>query len=266
MSRPKILVTNDDGINSFFLKVLIEAFIERGCELYIAAPAKEQSWIGRAFSRWRTVSVERSILFDVPAWVIDGTPSDCVNIALSHLLPKKPDMVVSGINIGCNLGTPLILSSGTLAGAIEAAGWGLPAMAFSQQVNGSEQYAILRRKQGYCEGAQAVSLRAAAAHATRLALEEIERAVVTEQRPLCVHNVNFPLETKPDTPVRATQLTYQPLGSLFEASGEGRYTFKFHAHDLPDKHEHSDIHTVFSGNISFTTLDFQSLSRASAKT
>lgn len=259
MKRPNVLVTNDDGIDSFFLRVLVESLMKTGCQTFVAAPDKEQSWIGRAFSRWRTVSVERSTLFDTPAWAIDGTPSDCVNIALGHLLAQPPDLVVSGINIGVNLGNPLVFSSGTLAGAIEAAGSGIPAIAFSQQIDVENHFRELRRNRGHCEGAQAVSLRHAATHAARMALERIE-AASSDTLPLCVYNVNFPLVTTPHTPVRPTQLASQPLGCLFEAIGKGRYTFKYKVGGPAADNEHSDIRTTITlGEISCTPLDFRVL-------
>ena len=100
--KPHALVTNDDGIESAFLHRLVEALLP-DFQVSVAAPAFEQSWIGRAISRRREVEVIQSpSIFPsgVDAWAISGTPTDCVNIALGNLLPKLPDIVISGINIG----------------------------------------------------------------------------------------------------------------------------------------------------------------------
>ena len=126
------LVTNDDGIESAFLHQLVDALNEK-FQITVAAPAFEQSWIGRAISRRKEIeAIHSPSIFpkDVHAWAIDGTPTDCVNIALGNLVEQPVDIVLSGINIGYNVSETLILSSGTIAGAIEGASWGLPAVAF----------------------------------------------------------------------------------------------------------------------------------------
>ena len=126
--KPLALVTNDDGIDSAFLHRLVEA-LAKDFEVAVAAPAFEQSWIGRAISRRTEVEVIPSpshFPSGVQAWAVSGTPTDCVNIALGNLLDRQPDIVVSGINIGFNTTETLILCSGTIAGAMEGAQWGLP--------------------------------------------------------------------------------------------------------------------------------------------
>jgi 5'-nucleotidase len=127
--KPTVLLTNDDGIGTAFLHALVAACQTEGFAVKVAAPSGERSWIGRAFSRHREVTVTAYPGLGDEAWSIDGTPSDCVNIALSHLLKQKPDVVLSGLNIGFNATMPLCLSSGTIAGATEGTAWGIPAVA-----------------------------------------------------------------------------------------------------------------------------------------
>ena len=89
--RPHALVTNDDGIESAFLHRLVEALLP-DFEVSVAAPAFEQSWIGRAISRHSEIEVIPGLAYfskDVQAWAIGGTPTDCVNIALGNLLRKN---------------------------------------------------------------------------------------------------------------------------------------------------------------------------------
>ena len=131
--KPHALVTNDDGIESAFLHRLVEALLPQ-FRVSVAAPALEQSWTGRSMTRHGELDAILSPSHfpdGVEAWSISGTPTDCVNIALGNLLSKKPDIVLSGINIGFNTTESLILSSGTVAGAIEGVLWNLPAIAFS---------------------------------------------------------------------------------------------------------------------------------------
>ncbi|HEY9248275.1 MAG TPA: 5'/3'-nucleotidase SurE, partial [Rariglobus sp.] len=142
----KFLVTNDDGVDSPFLHALTHALLAAGHEPFVAAPKIEQSWIGCAKSRLRPVASAVSPRdFGCRAWTIDGTPSDCVSIALAHLLPRdvRIDAVVSGINIGRNASLGFILASGTIAGAWEGAVHGLPALAFSQDLT-FEQFEAYR--------------------------------------------------------------------------------------------------------------------------
>ncbi len=134
--KPHALVTNDDGIESAFLHRLVDALLP-DFRVSVAAPAFEQSWTGRSMTRHGEIeAIHSPSIFPegVEAWAISGTPTDCVNIALGNLLPEKPNIVLSGINIGFNTTETLILSSGTIAGAIEGVLWDLPAMAFSKCV------------------------------------------------------------------------------------------------------------------------------------
>ena len=140
----RLLITNDDGINSVFLHELVHALRQAGHDLYVVAPKHEQSWVGAAKSRARPVhSCKEDCGLGCPTWIVDGTPSDCVNIALDHLLSGTPDAVLSGINMGLNTSLGFILASGTLAGAWEGALHGLPAVGYSQQIS-EENYTRLK--------------------------------------------------------------------------------------------------------------------------
>src|SRR5882757_8476326 len=148
----RLLITNDDGIDSAFLRELVAALRTAGHTLAVVAPKHEQSWIGAAKSRRRPVSSEvAERQFGCATWIVDGTPSDCVNIALAHLLPAAkfaaPEAVVSGINVGLNASLGFILASGTIAGAWEGALHGLPAIAFSQDLS-VQTYDLLKQSDG----------------------------------------------------------------------------------------------------------------------
>ena len=194
--RPRVLITNDDGVDSGFLQALAQALATQ-YEIFIAAPSEEQSWIGRAVSRHRTVKVEdyaASYPYASQAWAISGTPTDCVNIALGHLLERTPNIVISGINIGYNTTEALILSSGTIAGAIEGAQWGLPAIAFSMCLP-NDAFVQIARSKGHEIGPFKTSLRHACEHAVKIAAQTLQASPKTGS----VRNINFPIETKPDS-------------------------------------------------------------------
>ena len=169
----RILIANDDGIASEGLRALAAACAARH-EVYIAAPWHEQSGMAHALNVHRPIEVEEMPgvaleLGAVAAWRIAGTPTDCVKLALSMLLEKKPDIVMSGINAGPNVG-PDILYSGTVGAATEACHQGLASMAFS---NDDESQTDIQSK---------------ARHAVALA-ESIDWSRIPKGR---VINVNYP--------------------------------------------------------------------------
>ena len=129
----RILITNDDGYRSEGLKALADRFGKIG-EVTIVAPMEEASAIGHALTLRHPLRLER--IAD-RIFAVDGTPTDCVNIAITQVLRALPDLAVSGINKGWNLGDD-VTYSGTVAGALEAALLGIPAIAVSLRSSRSE--------------------------------------------------------------------------------------------------------------------------------
>jgi 5'-nucleotidase len=122
----RILVTNDDGVHSDGIHALAESLRPLG-DVTVVAPHVEASAIGHALTLRRPLRIER-LRPDV--YEVDGTPTDCVNIAISKLFQELPDLVVSGINKGLNLGDD-VTYSGTVSGALEGALLGVPSIAVS---------------------------------------------------------------------------------------------------------------------------------------
>jgi 5'-nucleotidase len=125
---PRILVTNDDGVHSEGIKTLADALRPLG-DVTVVAPIQEASAIGHALTLRRPLRID-TIGQDV--FAVDGTPTDCVNLAISHVLKGKPDLIVSGINKGWNLGDD-VTYSGTVSGALEGALLEIPSIAVSTQ-------------------------------------------------------------------------------------------------------------------------------------
>jgi 5'-nucleotidase len=254
----RLLVTNDDGIESVFLHNLVRALNAAGHEVFVAAPKVEQSWTGASKSRHRAVHsarAERSL--GCPTWIVDGTPSDCVNIALDHLLPSAPDAVVSGINIGLNASLAFILGSGTVAGACEGALHGLPAIALSQNLS-IPVYDDLKEKGGTPDAGLAAIVGCSAAHAARIAPELIAG---TPARSFVVHNINFPYPCTPASHMRRTVPAQVMLPGLFSPqAGDGthRLVFKL-GDDTSPPGPMTDRAALEAGYISHTVLDFSKL-------
>lgn len=121
-----ILATNDDGIHSPGLRAMVLA-LQRFGRVVVVAPDRERSAVSHALTLHSPLRATEQA---PDWWAVDGTPTDCVNLGIHGLLQDRPDLVVSGINQGANLGDDLTYS-GTVAAAMEATLMGVPAMAFS---------------------------------------------------------------------------------------------------------------------------------------
>ena len=128
MARARILVTNDDGIASPGIHAVAAALRELG-EVWVVAPDRERTAVGHAVTLHkplRITNIERRV------FMVNGTPVDCVNLALAKVLPGRPALIVSGINRGVNLGDD-VMYSGTVSAALEGTILGIPSMAVSQE-------------------------------------------------------------------------------------------------------------------------------------
>jgi 5'-nucleotidase len=126
MSQPLILVTNDDGIDAPGIAVLARSLAEVG-DVWVFAPDRQRSAVGHGVS----LHVPLRVCKMAEQWYsVDGTPTDCVMLAVRELLGRKPDIVMSGINQGANLGDD-VTYSGTVAGAFEGMLLGVPSVAMS---------------------------------------------------------------------------------------------------------------------------------------
>ena len=132
----KILITNDDGINSPLLKKLVIIAKQFG-EIYVVAPDTQRSAVSHGFTYTRPVCLkEYSIgVENVKSYACDGLPADCVRVGIGSIVPGGPDLVLAGINNGFNIGAD-IQYSGTVAAAMEAAFVGVQAIAVSLASNG----------------------------------------------------------------------------------------------------------------------------------
>ncbi|HET6370261.1 MAG TPA: 5'/3'-nucleotidase SurE [Nitrospiria bacterium] len=136
MGKKAILVTNDDGIHSEGIHVLAEALGEVG-EVFVVAPDRERNAASHALTLHKPLRVEE---VRENVYAINGTPTDCVNLAVLHLLKRRPSLVVSGINKGGNLGDD-VTYSGTVSAAIEGTLLGIPSVAVSQVGEGRYHFA-----------------------------------------------------------------------------------------------------------------------------
>lgn len=165
-----VLLTNDDGIRAPGLRALYAALREAGHTVHVVAPMRQQSGVGHSLTVFEPLRAQRICEHDFEGLGLYGTPTDCVKLALASLLDRRPDLVVSGINAGPNVG-PDILYSGTVGAATEAAHEALPSLAVSCDVASPDD-----------------DVREQARHAVRLA----ERIVWNRLAPRRVVNLNYP--------------------------------------------------------------------------
>jgi len=189
----RILLTNDDGVHAPGLLALRAALARLG-EVTVAAPAHERSAVSHALSLNRPIPEPRRVPARGPGAVfaVDGTPVDCVKLALDRLCPERPDLVVSGINPGLNTGIN-ILYSGTVGGAAEGAFAGLPAVAVS------------------LEAAARMDFAAAARRAAAFVRRARARGIL---RPGTFLNLNIPARPRPRG-VRWTVMDHGPLAEAY---------------------------------------------------
>jgi 5'-nucleotidase len=170
--RTRILVTNDDGIDSPGIAALVEALsLEHA--VVVVAPSADRSGVSHAITADGAITLERRTGADVPSYACSGTPADCVFLGTT-VLDERPELVVSGINHGPNLADD-VNYSGTVAGAVEACLLGIPALAVSLAAD--HETPLARR---HWESAASIACCC------------IERVVAAGENPACYWNLNVP--------------------------------------------------------------------------
>ena len=226
---PRILVTNDDGVHSEGIHILAAALSPLG-EVTIVAPIQEASAIGHALTLRRPLRLET---VGPGVYGVDGTPTDCVSVAISHVLHGKPDLIVSGINKGWNLGDD-VTYSGTVSGALEGALQGIPSLAVSTQGRGN-----------------AFEFGPSAKAAATMAEAVLERGIPK----FTLLNINVPFG--PNKGFRATvQARRNHVTSVAERHDpKGRaYFWIEEGQDEWEPHDRSDYQAVRDGYVSVTPL------------
>ena len=244
-----ILLTNDDSHISPLLALVIEALRGRGT-LTIVVPKHEQSWRGKSMTRFENLHLEELTIAGEPAFTVDGTPADCVNLALHHIVSSRPDVVVSGINAGLNTGAGFILASGTIGACLEANIAGIPGIALSQGFDSAtmNQYAA----EYALPVATIARLRAQALPLLTGLFDRFAASAELRTRPI-TWNVNFPFEADPAArlmPARVGRTTYGSIFARTEIHFEHRLR-EVHVDPAPD----TDAGVLRSGHASVTPLD-----------
>lgn len=244
----KILVTNDDGINAPGLWEAVRALTELG-EVFVVAPDRDMSGVGTAMTLTNVVRTEeiRSPVNKVVAYSVQGTPADCVILAYEKLFDWRPDILVSGINRGANLGLDVMVS-GTVGGALQGYYRDIPSIAVSVFYEDAVRYD-------------------AAAYATKMLTRNILEIV---NSPPMLLNVNVPsLSLKDIENVCITKLGPATFLENVERGTDGKRTHYWIKHNRrTDAHvdEDTDVWAVRNHCISITPLDVAFSVEASSDT
>jgi 5'-nucleotidase len=232
-----ILLTNDDGIYAPGLAALEHQLQQLGT-VEVVAPLTEQSGVGHAIT-YLTPLMAREV-FDGSrrrGWAVEGSPADCVKLAISELCRPRPQLVVSGVNSGQNAGIN-VLYSGTVAAAIEGAFFGITSIAVSLEWDEQARYDI----------------------AARLAVPIIGQILAQKDDEPQLYNLNIPLAAldKP-TDVRVVPMSVAPWGESFERRSDPRgrqYDWATGKSPIPPQDAATDLSELRAGHITLTPLDF----------
>lgn len=236
-----IFVTNDDGIEAPGLKSLAEA-LESLDEVYIVAPDRERSAVGMAITLHRPLRAKQ---VRTRAYSVDGTPVDCVDLAVSALLPERPKLLVSGINQGQNVGNDIHFS-GTIGAAKKGTFLGIPSIAVSLALERAP------------ESSSTSHYETAAVIACRIAKQVIENGLPNQ----ILLNVNVP--NYPLSEIKGIEMTRQDLGTYsanamtrLDRGGRPYYWIGGERAQV-DLGEDTDLHAIRNQHVSITPvqLDF----------
>jgi len=251
---PTILVINDDGINSIGLSTLAKQLEKLG-DVIVVAPGDERSGIGKALSIGQVNITETSFGDGARAYATTGTPADSFLIAVNKILKCMPDLLVSGINIGPNLGIDDLLTSGTVGAAFEAAIHNVPAIAIS--------YCLSEITDRMHEKAKVSvkDLELAATLAYKTAKHVLERGMPQE---VDIISINVP-ENTDCTDVKLTSLCYDGYGDIHTATKDGYIIKSWKLRHYPDGDPGTDLHAIKTDKcISVTPIKIEFLHNTQA--
>lgn len=242
----RILLTNDDGIDSPAMPAFVAALEQLG-EVTVVAPSRERSWVGKAISRQDPVTMSSVLRDGREMYAVNGFPADCTQLGIDLHGDTGPDLVVSGINIGFNHGEAFLLSSGTVGAAFEAAIRGIPAVAVSAGTNGHWPT--------WHEMAWSPVSRSMWARLAPLAAGVIEPIVRLGFPPGAdVVSINLPQDATVSSERRITSIAPTRYDSLFAPGPDGVFQHAVRGHRVEGDVAGTDIEASRQGLISITAV------------
>lgn len=246
-----ILIVNDDGISAPGIKAAVEAVRDID-DVTVVAPAVQQSGVGRSVSLFSPVSISKGDIDGIPAYSISGTPVDAVISGIYGILEERPDLLISGINVGENMSSE-VTTSGTVGAALEGASQGIPSIAISIHSTEAIKFVAMEYDIDFS--------------ASQNILKKLVKHVLENGLPEGVDllNVNAPAEVK-DGEIEITRLARRMYTTRVEERHDprGRIYYWIAGDPINDADVGTDVHTVrVHKRISITPLklDFTSVER-----
>jgi 5'-nucleotidase len=251
---PTILVINDDGINSIGLLTLVKQLKKLG-DVIVVTPGDEKSGVGKAISIGQVNITEASFDDGIRAYATTGTPADSFLIAVNKILKRMPDLLVSGINIGPNLGIDDLLTSGTVGATFEAAIHHVPAIAVSYCISKITEKMVDQRK------VSVKDLELAAVLAYKSAKHVLESGMPPD---VDIISINVP-ENADYKKVKLTSLCYDGYGDIHTEVKDGYRIKSWALRHYPDGVLGTDLYAIKTDKcISVTPIKLEFLHNTQA--
>ncbi len=249
VETPEILVTNDDGVYSSGIKAAYRSVCDLG-NVTVAAPSVQKSGVGRSVSIFEPLRIYEIKLDTFEAYAIAGTPADSVILAIFAIMDRLPDLCVSGFNIGENISTDTVTTSGTIGAALEAASYGMPAITASIQVTDQGDKFDDHRHYEYDFDSGVDLVRKIAERALKRGFPD----------GVDILNVNIPRNATVDTEIEITRLARKIFKTGVEKRHDprGRPYYWINGDLVPDDEVGTDLHAFVRGHISVTPLSLDS--------
>ena len=249
-----ILVSNDDGYDSPLLGYLLEELKGLG-EITVVVPSEEQSWTGKSISRFGEMEESLVNISGHDVKCFNGRPADCVNYGIYHLYKTKPDLVISGINIGFNCGVSYILSSGTVGACLEANIAGVPALSLSRRMS-PQAYQLWAKERRISDEDQIVIRQE-----VKKIMNELRERLFSRKDFLSeavTWQVEMPQDLADNWKIESAVLGHSFYGSLFEKGKDNLFRHCLKRHDV-DTRANADINIIARGNVSLAKLDIKQI-------
>jgi 5'-nucleotidase len=212
-------------------------------------PSREYSWSAKTLTRQGTLHIEQvTVEGDFELFTLSGSPADCANLGVYHLADSKPSLVISGVNMGSNAGLSLLMSSGTVGAAIEAALCGVAAAAFSMQLSAHVYKQWRTERQLDALGGLWMT---AATIATEIC-QEVQNAGLPEGASLL--SVNMPDTCNVSTPRRFGQVTPTEYGSFFQQLEPGAFDHRYSGYRILGGDGRGDVELLENGDVAMTAI------------
>ncbi|MCX6670847.1 MAG: 5'/3'-nucleotidase SurE [Euryarchaeota archaeon] len=240
-----LLVTNDDGYKSAGFITLVKE-LSKIYSVTAVVPDRGRSWIGKAITTKKELKIKKITYDGIEMFLLNGTPADCVQIGLYDIVTIRPKMIISGINIGLNIGKARTLSSGTIGAAIEGSIDGVRSLASSLSI----PVTLRDKKTDFYTPKNNMLFENAVKITTKVTTIIMNKAF----RDVDLFSLNIPFEATVTTPLEITSLVSTRYGRLFHKKGN-KFVHRTPPIQFKNMEERSDLKALNEGKISLTPMN-----------